>query len=54
MLGYLYKEDSTRESKIEHKHYFLFEDIKLPARSSDNNSLGWGVICFWFPCPLGG
>lgn len=43
MLGYLCKEDPTRKSKIEYKHYSSFENTILATRSSDNSSLGWGA-----------
>ena len=44
MLCYLYKEDPTRGSQIEYKHYSSSTNAKLATRSSDNSSVGWGAV----------
>lgn len=46
--GYLYKEDPTRESKIDYKQYSSSENAELSMRSSDSSALGGGAAN-WFP-----
>lgn len=51
MLGYLYKEDPTRESQREYK-YYSSKHAKLATRS-DYSSVGWGAIGTLVSLPTG-